>query len=745
MTWRERTLQKAAELDAAGDAQGARDLVRLVEMHDNGQALSMEEFGPSIMRYDTAGESDTARAFVQLYDAMPRNTGAVVENVNLGGPDSGLEGNASRVESGLRGAVQGASLGTSDEIAAYGQTVLDVTGLGRLGDNITGLGVRLFEGDEASDRFAARTRENREQRRGRNLRYFLDKERDLNFTAQQSNPVTFGASEILSGGVTGAAGIAKGVGKNTFKKSARRPGVKKETMKEARDNLRNRAMGIGAVEGGIAGIGYSDSDDPIQTIIDGAIGSTLGGALGRYGDIALSPLVASGRAAKNTVVDLVNPRANAAREIARDLDADELTIEQVQAQLNRAAADETPLIPADVSKGLRDRLGAAANQPGGNLRGLETLLDTRMRTQRDRVLSRLSSRVGGDDVIAEFGKQIDALEQSAKPLYVRAYNTPIQFTDEMNAVLKSPAAKGVRSRVNDLMQNDIALGRYAPEEVMGKPMAELHYTIRALRDVGSEIGLGSTTKDQARALATRLGNELKKQNPAFKQAQSVWADKASQEAAAEFGGKLWNQKTRSARKTWEAMSDSERIAARIGFIDDVMHRLGQKREGTNQVMDFDKKNLQDKLTMLFGDDPKFMREFFQAVGDEADMAQTLGRALRNSTTANNLSRYKRFGSDISTGMAMGGAAGMYLGPSFMASGAAAGAGAAFMNRYLAERSSGKLIDLLTDAPNFQANMMDLLPNRYDVSPTGLNLGGAAIGGGAAGVDRLEPVNRPPGG
>lgn len=219
----------------------------------------------------------------------------------------------SKLESGLRGLAQGASLGFADELT------------GALESGAGSLGL-------VPDKTYEQAR---------------DESRANYLKAQQANPLTYGAGQIGGGLATLAI-----------------PG-----LNVAKGASLARTAGTAALQGGLAGLGASEADDVKQMAKDATIGAGLGGALGAAGyglakgvEAALPALQ---RGAQDTAESLAARSLGAERGTIKSLGADKVK------QAGRYALDEgivSPLASTDDLIARNEAALARSGEAGRNVR-----------------------------------------------------------------------------------------------------------------------------------------------------------------------------------------------------------------------------------------------------------------------------------------------------------------------------------------------------------------------------------------
>ena len=169
----------------------------------------------------------------------------------------------SKLESGIRGAAQGASLGFIDELtAALGATAKDV------GSVLTGedTGAPKVTFDEEGRPIVP-------EGTGAEYEKQLEETRAAYKAAQEENPWTYGISEVAGGIIPG---VATGGGAAAAKTGA---ALTKEAAKGAMKTAMKEGGKLGAKYGAVSGAGYSEGETPLEVATDVAIGAGTG-ALG---------------------------------------------------------------------------------------------------------------------------------------------------------------------------------------------------------------------------------------------------------------------------------------------------------------------------------------------------------------------------------------------------------------------------------------------------------------------------------
>lgn len=478
------------------------------------------------------------------------------------------------IETAVRGFAQGTTLGLGEEVGAA----------------VSALPAALDDDETITQRY-------------KRLR---DEQRAQNRLARQARPGTFLAGE-LAGGLTTGIASAPLIGGGALAQSI------------------PRLAGVGAVEGGLAGLGYSEAQTLPETGVDVAVGAGTGAALGA----AIPALGAGiGRAGRN-IRQRFSPQTRAARQIMADLDADSLTISQAQQQLT----DNPDLVLADLGENLQQRLGAIANQPGTAAQRARELLEKRNIDQLERLTPKFEKALGGTGVLEAQKASVARVRQAAAPLYDEAYATDLPISETLQELFQRPAAKAAMTKARRLAADE------GVNIVTDEPNVQMiDYLQRALRDNVDAVKFKAPNKARIIGrlrddIVAETDNLLEQQGTtAWRDARAIAAHEFDNRDALELGGKVFREKTPNLRDSYTNMAESEKAHFRIGVFDALMDRLGTKVETANLVQDFKKPKIREALRIAF-DSPELFNEFTQVIGDEQRMFETMRKALQGSPTA----------------------------------------------------------------------------------------------------------------
>lgn len=488
-------------------------------------------------------------------------------------------------ESAIRGFSQGATVGFGDEINA--SLVATRKALTRqLAETVHG-GLPVELQSSFSDDYAAER----------------DKERSRNTQSAEDNPVTHMGTEFAAGAVQslGGLGAAKGIGG--------------QTLKQALPKL----AGVGAVEGGIAGTGYSEGESAGEVAGDTAMGAGWGMA----GAMAIpSAMQGVGRAYQRLVK---NRGQKAADMVTADLRKAGYSPEEAAEYLQM----NPEMIVGDIGENLKWRTADLATSPSQGAEDIKDLLLTRNQNQLEgRVEPFFKEALGGnsgegfEQTLKSAQKQLSA---QAKPLYDEAEKLPTRLTDEMKAVLNTQDGQdALQLAARKAERDNVAFGPAPTARLM-------HYVGRAFGDMADNVGKYTDGGQQFLAMRRKILDGVKDQNEPFRLAQSIYADGKAVQDAFEEGTKALTGNALVKVDRIADMSQAEKVAMRSGLFQGVLQKLGAKPDTADVSRIFRQPNVRKVLKAAF-DDPEKFTEFEALVKREGIMSETAQAALYGSRT-----------------------------------------------------------------------------------------------------------------
>ncbi len=465
---------------------------------------------------------------------------------------------------------QGLSFGFADELEA---------GLG------AGLDA-LFQGQDFGDTY-------------RNL---VKDSRTENTQFAEENPKAALAANVAGGLMTGGAGAV-------------RTGAAKALPKLA---------AYGAGTGALAGAGASEKESLGQLGEDVAVGAGTGALLG-----TVAP--ATGKFIGDTVKRVINPRgaldARVGQAVKGELSRSDVLPEEAVERLQ----SNPDLILGDLSQNLQQRTSGLATMPGRAAERAKGVLEERTTQQAQRILPELRDGLGAD---AKYYEALPALtkdmSKKAKPLYEKAYKTEItRLPQNVNAVMSEASNNGALRAARRLASAEM-------KDFDDLPAFQgLDYVKRALQDMeGTAIrsGRGQLASGLTQQRQT-IGDYLKAKSPDYAKANKIWSSGKGDQDAMESGLRALTKDADFNRTAYNAMSQSEKKAFRVGLMQGIQNKIGTMAEDRDVVRQLKMipKN-RELIKMAFGNQKKF-DAFMKKLDDESAMFETFSKSLRGSRTA----------------------------------------------------------------------------------------------------------------
>lgn len=403
----------------------------------------------------------------------------------------------------------------------------------------------------------------------------------------------------------------------------------------------------GAAYGGLFGAGTAEGG-----IQDRAIGAGIGGSIGAVGGAVLPAAVDAGSAlfrglVSNPIKGVLAPerfgRQKVAEALMRDKNPENFVGRDAQASLNdltrlRGETGKDLRLMDMGGENTRNLLRSAANMASTGAQRLNRTLDgpTRQGAQWARIERDMARGLGSpDDYAASIDHIVAARDQASKPLFDRAFATPIKPSEQLVSVLMRPGMQDILRRTAAKMENEGADVSGAP------PMAMLHRAKMEIDKAISEVktGQSNTANWDVRTL-TKMKHDLLDaiDNPAYRDALRVSAgDNALKSAAQDgFDEALVIPTEDLARKMRSFANESERDMYRMG----AARAIAGKSRRSNVTSDrtenvFSSPDMRLRLKAIFPDN-RSLREFQRDLVLEARMADTRKAVQGGPTTAKQL-------------------------------------------------------------------------------------------------------------
>lgn len=420
--------------------------------------------------------------------------------------------------------------------------------------------------------------------------------------------------------------------------------------------LRHMAgVGIGGL-GGAAGAEMEGADP-----LTGAMTGAMMGGVGEAASAAAKPVAAGARlreesAGANPIDRAFNAKDVAAQKVADIFAREGLDAPALQERLQQAGPNATLM---DVSPIAAQAAGAIGAEPGRGQSVLRSFVQGRENASGGRVADLLTQTVGprgdGDALISALDNE---RRQAAGPLYESALTTPVQDSDELQSIMKTPAFRTALAKANTLASNE---GRslYAPTgesgmhgpvmapDVANMTLQDLHYVQRAMQDNIGEIKAGAGFKDNelSRSIAgvrQDLLAQMDAMSPEYQQARKIYAGASRVRDAYNDGFKAFDSSTGENHLTNDMMerklagfeSQSERQAYLLGARQRLSNVMGAARNNRQRAYTLfgvgndnpDFENQQKLATLLSYVRPAASQEAAQGAIQD-DMRQRLGYSI----------------------------------------------------------------------------------------------------------------------
>lgn len=372
-------------------------------------------------------------------------------------------------------------------------------------------------------------------------------------------------------------------------------------------------------------------------------GAALGAAAGAVIPVAVAAGKSVARPLSDAIRARVNPEGFAAEKVSQRLSSS-MDLDQA----GRRMAANPGLSLADVGgKSTRDLLRTAVNIPGPARDRVASKLTLRQMGQGDRLKSIVARTIADPDGhMAAKDEIADTAQRLAKPLFDKAFKTPVHFSETLEGVLQTPAGRSALNRASQLAENeqipfqqlfinvtkDGAAARRVPDA------RAWHYIKMAFDDMIDAQTDTITRKvtNEGRILVglkNKMLAEVDRFNPAYKSARNVWSGQKSLDDALEFGRKATTQSPEAVKRTVASMNASEKEAARAGLADWIGSQIDQRGFTQNAILRFFSNRQQVKnIRALFDNDEQFAT-FRKAIFGEAKKRATYEAVKGNSTTA----------------------------------------------------------------------------------------------------------------
>lgn len=589
-----------------------------LSMSPEQQADTVEEIAKSI--------GVTSKAADQPQPADVDNGSAAYQDFLKGMGDdlrgaSENDGALRSVDSFMRGAADTATFGFADEIAGIANAAnpfkTDKNGMATISNPVTAT-IDYFTKDNSDASHAIR------------------RERAFQAQRDEMDPVASTTGRI-AGALTGAVGLTK-AGAPYMAALPAEASLAAKTAQSAK---------AGALYSGLYGLGSGEGAG--DRLKEGATGALTGAAIGTAIPGLTSAIGAATKPARDALKGFFNPGAYADQKIAERL-ADAGT-DATQAASKMARTPGLSL--ADVGgKTTQNLLKTTTNIPGKAAARVQTQLAQKAMQQGDRIRSNVKTLFADPDGYLAAKDTIAAdAKKLAAPLYQKAYETPVPFTETLEKILETPAGKAALANAERIAANEqqpfqqffINMLDDTTGTIRRVPDARgWDYIKRGFDDVidaNKAAGTFGKMNNEGRvisALKDKMLQEIDDANPAYAAARKVWSDQASLDRALEAGREALSQSPEATRRAMASMSQAEKEAFKIGVADDLRNKVGKVGFTHNALLKFfSSRDQLANLRAAFDNDAQFA-EFRKAMFAEARKRSTYNTVTGNSSTAKQL-------------------------------------------------------------------------------------------------------------
>ena len=424
-----------------------------------------------------------------------------------------------------------------------------------------------------------------------------------------------------------------------------------------------RGMGLGAVQGAIAGAGNAKEGER-------QLGAEYGAASGATLGAAIPALTRSGGAAINWLRERLAPTESyienrALGKVAGAIKEDELTPSNINRTVMYDQARGIPSTIANASPSLVDLADTVAQRSGPSGRLVDQVLGEQKAGARERVYQRARNDISSGNYYEDAERLADDLSAKAKPLYDEAYEHGIVDDPIINELLNSPRFKSAFREGKQIAKDRQTVARARGEDPSEYQLVDVYNSdpitgtpIRTLPDVRTldyiKKGIDSkidtlfkagkktdalNLKDMRNELLNRLDDIV----PAYKTARREYAGDKEVINAMEAGYKdfphLDHEEVQSMLGN---MSNAEKEAFKTGVVRNIHSIVMDPSNNMNAAAKvIQSPETQKSLSVLF-DSPAHFDLFKSAMLREAQLYDQANRIMGGSQTGRRTQARERF-------------------------------------------------------------------------------------------------------
>lgn len=404
-----------------------------------------------------------------------------------------------------------------------------------------------------------------------------------------------------------------------------------------------QATKVGAITGGIGGLGSSDKETISGQALDAAKSASIGAAMS-----AVAVPVASGMgnmyenvagrfsdsaAAKYAQQKVAEALVRDARGVYQD--SPQAVVGQASARLNKLGPEGRVVDAA--GQNARQLLDTLSTLPGQTKGSVETAIAARQAGRADRLrdAAQTSLNASGARLSPTIDSLLEKRSADAAPLYDALYKRGVFITDELKGIIDAAQKLGAGSeakRIATAKQVDFSLS----PDAKWVGMRDLDYLKQGLDDIiaanknefGKLTKVGAAVQGLKNDLVGVLDLETK---GLYRKAREAFAGPSALLDAAREGRMVLSQDDTAITKALSGLTAGEKEAFRLGAYEALRAKLGNM-SGQNEILRMWRdKTTSEKLKALFGDERSF-REFASTVAAESRM-KGLESVGRGSQTA----------------------------------------------------------------------------------------------------------------
>lgn len=414
-----------------------------------------------------------------------------------------------------------------------------------------------------------------------------------------------------------------------------------------------RLLGLGALEGGIAGAGAADENKVTGAATGAALGGVMGGAVPALGYAARKGGGYIARKVAPVYRRLTEqPQTTAQRVLTDAMRSEGITPAMLKSRARQMGQDAT-LVDIGGSKAVGLGQGVIdADTTGDALALARRTYGKRAAGQTARLERGINKATGNKHRFLSVLDEInDRQRQASSAAYDAAFNSP-SFNPVDKDLIDLINRPGIKRQLGKALDDAVNEGRSVPalEKIVmqgdnvkiGKElMPDMQGWDAIKRRLDKAVTSAYRTSDPGasslKVLRNKLRDVLDDVNPEYKAARNIYAGDAALKDALSEGESFLTRKTREVRAVIRDLSESEKEAYLTGAVEAIKEKMGRARAGEMGSFRFlETGNAKEKLRMLFPagrDGDREMSRLMRILNTERKFATTQGEIVGNSATA----------------------------------------------------------------------------------------------------------------